>query len=120
MFGDGVLIDINSHQITIALQAKERIPIRAIYERISKGGYRPVSIHLRLRGSVEVEGDTFRLKTVPAGQVFKLRGDKLSELNDGEDVDIQAHLDAQNIPSLKDSDLFEVVVDKIHASVKND
>ena len=65
-------------------------------------------------------GDTFRLKTVPAGQVFKLRGDKLSELNDGEDVDIQAHLDAQNIPSLKDSDLFEVVIDKIHASVKND
>ena len=119
VFGDGVLIDIDTHRITIALQGKEQIPLRAIYDRIKKGGYRPVTLHLRLRGRVEIEGDTRRLKTEPSGQVFILQGEKRSAINDGEEVDIQVHLDARNIPSVKDSDSFEVVIDKIYGPAEN-
>ena len=114
VFGDGVLIDIDTHRITIALQGKEQIPLRAIYDRIKKGGYRPVTMHLRLKGSVEMEGDTVRLKTAPHGQVFTLLGEKLSDIAEGEDVDIQVRLDAQKIPALNDSDPLEVVIDKIY------
>ena len=119
MFGDGVLIDIKAHRITIALQGKERIPVRAIYDRIKKGGYKPVTMHLRLRGRVEIEGDTVRLRTAPTGQVFILQGDKLSGIGGGEELDIQAHLDARNIPSVEDSDSLEVVIDKIHGPDEN-
>ena len=114
-----MLIDINTHRITIALRDKEQIPIRAIYERINRGGYKPVTMHLRLRGRVEIQGDTVRLKTAPSGHVFTLQGDKLSGIGSGEEVDIQGHLDAQDIPSLKDSGSFEVVVDKIYGPDEN-
>jgi hypothetical protein len=108
-----VLIDINKHRITIALKPGEAIPVREIYNRIRKGGYDPVTMHLRLQGRVKKIGDTLRLHATGSGQSFDLRGDKANDLRDAEDVDLEARLDARNLPDWEDEEAIAVVVDKV-------
>lgn len=43
-FGDGVLIDIDTHRITLVMRTGEQIPIRDIYQRIKKAGYDPITL----------------------------------------------------------------------------
>lgn len=113
IFGDGVLVDINTHRITVALKSDVPIPVRAIYDRIKKGGYDPVMMHLRLRGRVNKIGDILHLKVTDSGQTFFLTGEKVNDLVEAEDVDIQVRLDARKIPKLDDKEVITVVVEKI-------
>ena len=70
---------------------------------------------LRLRGRVEKVGDTLRLHVAESDQSFILTGEPAIGLRDGEDVDLQARLDARKIPDLEDEEAIAVVVDKILA-----
>ncbi len=111
-FGNGVLVDINAHRITLALASGRDLPVREVYQRIKKAGYDPVTMHLRLSGAIERNGGAVLLRSSEGGQLFSLLGAGLEDLSDGEVVDIQAHLDAEEIPALKEDEPVAIVVDK--------
>lgn len=113
-FGDGVLVDIETHQITLALASGKQLPVGEVYERIKKAGYDPITVHVRVLGKVERSGETLLLTNSANGQVFSLSGAGLENLGDGEEVDVQAHLNAEAIPGLKEGRPLEVVVDKLN------
>ena len=48
-FGNGVLVDINKHRITLAMAPGKEVPLRDIHSRIKKSGYDPVVFYLRSR-----------------------------------------------------------------------
>ena len=112
-FGDGVLVDINARQITLALAPGKQLPVAEVYERIKKAGYDPVTVHFRVLGRVERSGETLLLTDSANGQVFSLSGAGLENLGVGEQVDVQAHLDAEASPGLKERSPVEVVVDRL-------
>ncbi len=111
-FGNGVLVDINAHRITLALASGRDLPVGEVYQRIKKAGYDPVTMHVRLSGAIERNGGAVLLRSSEGGQLFSLLGAGLEDLSDGEDVDIQAHLDAEEIPALKEGEPVAIVVDK--------
>ncbi len=111
-FGNGVLVDINAHRITLALASGRDLPVREVYQRIKKAGYDPVTMHLRLSGAVERDRGAVLLRSSEGGQLFALLGAGLEDLSDGEVIDIQAHLDAETIPALKEDEPVAIVVDK--------
>ena len=113
-FGDGVLVDINARQITLALAPGKPFPVGEVYEKIKKAGYDPVTVHLRVSGTVEKSGETLLLTDSANGQVFSLSGAGLENLGSGMEVDVQAHLDAEAIPGLKERSPLEVVVDRLN------
>jgi hypothetical protein len=48
-FGDdGVLIDIQSHRVTLALQPDQEFDFGQVYSAIKKGGYDPVSFYVNV------------------------------------------------------------------------
>ncbi len=113
-FGNGVLVDINAHRITLALASGRDLPVREVYQRIKKAGYDPVTIHMRLSGEIERSGSAVLLRSSEGGQLFSLLGAGLEDLSDGEVVEIQAHLDAEEIPALEEDEPVAIVVDKRH------
>ncbi len=111
-FGNGVLVDINAHRITLALASGRDLPVREVYQRIKKAGYDPVTMHVRLSGAIERNRGAVLLRSSESGQLFSLLGAGLEDLSDGEVIDIQAHLDAETIPALKEDEPVAIVVDK--------
>ena len=80
-FGDdGVLIDIHSHRITLALHPAEQVDLPGIHNAITKGGYDPVRVYLSVRGEVRRDGDRYLLTHAENGQVFALSGDDVGSL----------------------------------------
>ncbi len=61
-FGNGVLIDIETHRITLAMRPGEKIPIRDIYQRIKKAGYDPITLYVRSQGTLERSGEKLLLR----------------------------------------------------------
>ncbi len=114
-FGNGVLVDINSHQVTLALASGRDLPVREVYQRIKKAGYDPVTIYVRLSGVIERSGSAVLLRSSEGGQLFSLLGPGLEDLSDGEVVDIQAHLDPEGVAALEEDEPVVVVVDKRNA-----
>lgn len=95
MFGqDGVLVEIDTHQITLALKPKQKLPVLAIYDKIRKAGYDPVTMHVRLSGIATRSGKTISFKT-DAGQRFVLEGKLAGSLPVGQSVELQGHLDVK-------------------------
>lgn len=112
-FGDGVLIDIDTHRITLAIRPGEKIPLREIYQRIKKAGYDPITLYVRSRGTLESSGDKLLLRDSSSGQVFSIRGGEIGGLTDGSSVNVQARLTADQIPGSKDGDILEVTIDRL-------
>lgn len=117
IFGDGVLLDIHTNRITLALNPHKPFDLKGIHQAIKKGGYDPLTIHLRLSGRVTKQGDRSVLTTTDMGQPFELSGKGLEQLTDQQAVDIQAHLDATQIPALSEDQPVKVVVDKAEVSL---
>ena len=81
-FGNGVLVDINAHQITLALASGRDLPVAEVYQRIKKAGYDPVTVHLRLSGAIERDTGAVLLRSSEGGQLFSLLGPGLEDLSD--------------------------------------
>ena len=112
-FGNGVLIDINTHRITLAMRPGEKIPIRDIYQRIKKAGYDPITFFIRSEGSLERSGAKLLLRDAKSGQVFSIVGGEMAGLADNASVDVQAHLAASQIPELGEGDIVELTIDRL-------
>ena len=116
LFGDGVLMDIHTNRITLALDPNKPLDLQGIHQAIKKGGYDPLTIYLRLSGRVAKQGNRYVLSTRDTGQVFELSGKGLEQLSDQEVVDVQSHLDASQIPVLPEDQPIKVIVDKVEVS----
>ena len=95
--GDGVLLDINTHRITLALDPSKRIDYGAINQAIIDGGYDPVTVYVRVHGSVSrKDGQTF-LTCSQSGQTYQLRDIKIPTLTPSQEFFIQGELLARGI-----------------------
>ncbi len=112
-FGDGVLIDIDTHRITLAMRPGEKIPLREIYQRIKKAGYDPITLYVRSEGTLERSGERLLLRDSKSGQVFSIVGGEMDGVADNAAVSVQAHLAASQIPELGESDIVEVTIDRL-------
>lgn len=112
-FGDGVLMEIHQSRITLALSPQQPVDLNGIYQAIKKGGYDPLTIHLRLSGQITKEGDRYLLTVADTGQRFELSGQGLEGLADGARVEVQVQLDADQIPSLPEGQPITVAVDNL-------
>ena len=117
-FGNGVLIDINTHRITLAMAPGERIPLRDIHNRIKKAGYDPVAFYLRVSGSLERSGAKLLLRDADSGQVYSIMG--AAPGGTGESVDVQLRVDGEAVAISSDGEPVSVVVDRwISAAADN-
>lgn len=114
-FGNGVLMDIHANRITLALTPGKPVDLKGIHEAIVKGGYDPVRVHLRLRGTLERHGDRYLLTVSETGQVFELTPRGLEPLPERGVVEIQAHLEADQIPLLAEGQPIRVTVDRVES-----
>ena len=112
-FGNGVLIDIDTHRITLAMRPGEKIPFREIVERIKRAGYDPITLHLRSEGRLERSGQRLLLRDSRTGQVFAIAGGELAGAADSATVSVQAHLAASQIPALGESEAVELTIDRL-------
>lgn len=110
-FGDGVLMDIHANRITLALAPDAPLDLRGIYQAIKKGGYDPVTIHLRLSGTVTRHGDRYVLSATNVGHPVELTGQGLEQMSDQQVVNVQAHLDATQLASVQEGQPVTMVVD---------
>lgn len=101
-FGDdGVLVDINTHRITLALQPTKQVDLLSIYDAIKKGGYDPVKVYLNLHGQVSKQGNRYILTNAENGQVFELNGKHVEQLVNKGLIQVIGFLDAAIIPEIK-------------------
>ena len=112
-FGNGVLIDIDTHRITLALRPGEKIPLREIYERIKKAGYDPITLYVRSEGTLERSDGRLLLRDTQSGQVFSIVGGEIEGVGDNANVSVQVRLAASQIPELGESDAVEVTIDRL-------
>ena len=112
------MIDIETYQLTVALNPNKHIDLKSLDKAIRDGGYDPLIIHFRLSGTVKKEGEKIFLTAVNSGQLFELTGETaLENLPIDHIVDIQAHMDATNITSMTDTEPIKIVVDKIEEEI---
>lgn len=112
-FGDGVLVDVETHRITLALQAGERIPFREIYRRIKSAGYDPITVHVRTGGKLERSDETLLLRDAESGQAFAIQDAVEAGITDQTSVVVQAHFEASQIPELGEGEPVKVTVDRL-------
>lgn len=97
---DGVLMDIHSHRITLALDRNQPLDLAGIHTAITDGGYDPVTIHLNLHGVVSRADSGYLLACPENGQTFRLNGLGVEKWLDQGPVHVRARLDASLIPTL--------------------
>ncbi len=112
-FGNGVLIDIDTHRITLALRPGETIPFREIYSRIKQAGYDPITLYVRLEGTLERSDGRLLLRDAKSGQAVRIVGGEIEGVADNANVSVQARLTASQIPELGESDVVEVTIDRL-------
>jgi copper chaperone CopZ len=111
--GDGVLIDIDTHRITLALRPGEKIPLREIYQRIRKAGYDPITFYLRSEGRLERSAGRLLLRDAKSGQIFWIVGGELEGVPDDASLTLQVRLVASQIPELGANGAVKVTIDRL-------
>ena len=112
-FSDGVLVDIDTHRITLALRPGEKIPLLDIYQRIKKAGYDPVAFYIRSEGTLELSAGRLLLRDAKSGQTFSIIGREIEGVPDDARVTVQASLIASQIPELDADGVAKVTIDHL-------
>jgi len=108
--GDGVLVDIQLHRITLALQPDQELDLAQVYNAIKKGGYDPVSFHVNVHGQVQKDGDRYFLTSPDSGQVFEIIGDDAERLVDRGLVHVKGQVDVEHAEAFKADQPLAVVM----------
>lgn len=114
-FGNGVLMDIHANRITLALSPGEPLDLKSIHGAIKKGGYDPITVHLRIAGPLEKKDGRTLITHTQNGQVFELTGSELDQLAGKQSVDVQGYLNVEKIPSFQDTEVIPVILEKVLA-----
>ncbi len=94
-YGDGVLIDINTHRITLALQPNKPVRYAGIADAIVKGGYDPVIYHVALKGVIREHQGHYQLICEENGQVYTLPPSVEAAPLLGKQILVRAELNAE-------------------------
>ena len=97
---DGVLVDINEHTITLALQRQMPVRYAQINAAILEGGYDPVAYYAMIQGVVSDGTDGYQLVNEDNGQIYLLPNTPKPTLQAGQNVVIRTILDPQQVGSL--------------------
>ena len=103
-YGDGVLIDIHTHRITLAIQPGKKLNLQAVYEAIKAGGYDPVKAYVNMQGKVNKSGNRYLLTSTDDGQIFQLIGSQLEDLVNKDSVNVTGQIIGDAITKLKDGE----------------
>jgi len=95
--GDGVLLDINTHRITLALNPKKKVDYSAINQAILDGGYDPIKVYVRAHGFVSRDYGQTYLTCSESGQVYRLEGSLIPSASASQAFFIQGDLPANMI-----------------------
>ena len=71
-YGDGVLIDIDTHRITLALDPEAAVQYGKIAEAITRGGYDPVTYYPVIRGTLHKNEGRLEITSSGTGQTYVL------------------------------------------------
>ena len=116
LYGDGVRIDIDRNEFTLVMKPGAEFPFQGIFEKIKKGGYDTVAVYVRIIGRLERKQGASLITNIGNGQVFSLTGKQVAKLSADEDIEIQGHFDGRKIPSFKEGEPVELIVDKVFSS----
>jgi len=110
-FGDdGVLIDIQSHRVTLALQPDQEFDFGQVYSAIKKGGYDPVSFYVNVHGQVQEDGDRYLLTSSDSGQVFEILGNDVGQFVGEGPITVTGQVDADRVPRFEAGQPIPVVI----------
>lgn len=111
--GDGVLMDIKTHRITLALDPSKPADFQAIHKAILDGGYDPVTAFVRVHGRVKtLDGGT--ILTCPTnGQAWRLEGQDFKTLTPGQEVIVQGRIAAADFAGVSTGKVIPVTVIKV-------
>lgn len=93
-FGDGVFVDIDQQQVVLALVPNAPLPLAEIHAGVVKAGYDPVRFHLRIAGTSRAAGESLVVEGTSPARRFELSAAP-DTLEDGADVDLLVHLEAE-------------------------
>ncbi len=116
-FGNnGVLIDIETHRVTLALLPDQQLNLPEVYRAIKKGGYDPVTFYVNLRGEVQKSGDRYLLTCSDNGQVFDISGSEAGRLVGQGVVRVHGKVDAEVVSTVQAGQPIPIVVatDGVH------
>ena len=108
--GDGVLLDINTHRITLALDNSKTVDYPAINNAIVKGGYDPVVFFARVQGKVSKVSDRTILTCSNNGQVYELKGQDLEALGQFSTVFVEGEITVESVTKLTEGQPVTLVV----------
>lgn len=117
-FGDdGVLMNIHTHRLTLALRPDRKMDLPQIYNAIKRGGYDPVTFYVNLYGQIRQSGERYLLTTPGNGQIFELSGSDIGALIGRGVIEIIGLVDVARIAELKAGKPIPVVL--ISAEIKS-
>jgi len=108
-FTQGIFTDVERQVVTIALNTEEPVDLKEIDQAISGAGYDLVAVHLRVSGALE-QGV---IQDSQTGQRFRLSGQKVQQLGNRKKAQIQGHINADQIPSLKEGEPVLLFLDRV-------
>ena len=111
-FGDGILININTHRTTLALSKDKQPDLSGIYQAITKGGYDLKKVYFHLQGVLKHTGGRYTLKDQYTGKHYILLAVP-KNTRVGKWVTINAHIDAKSLAALKPKQTISISVDKL-------
>jgi hypothetical protein len=109
--GDGVLLDINTHRITLALNSAKPLDLGAINQAILDGGYDPLTAFVRLHGRIELQDNSTLLICNSNGQSWRLMGDSIP--TNAQEVVVEGRISAADFSTATTSHHIPVSVTKV-------
>lgn len=112
-FTNGVHTNIESQQITLALNPDSAIELSTIYKSVRDAGYEPIAIHLSLSGAVVKQETKYTLNHEATNQTFNLLGKNLDKLDLQKKLYVQVHISGDDITALIPGEPIPVFIDQI-------
>lgn len=111
-FGNGVLININTHRATLALAKNKQPDLVGIYQAITEGGYNLNKVYFHLQGMLEQGDGNYTLQDRYTGKRYILHAIP-TDIPTGKTATINAHIDAKSLSALKPGQLAPLMVDEL-------
>lgn len=113
--GDGVLLNIEQHRITLALDPSKPVDFSAIHRAILDGGYDPVSAVVRVHGRVESGASGAILTSPTNGQRWRLEGQDFKTPTPGQAVVVEGRIATADFAEVPATGIIPILVIKLEA-----
>jgi hypothetical protein len=111
----GVLTDIKTGRMTVQILRDQPIELKKVVHAIEKAGYGLIGIHLQVSGTLSSEETQWFLTSSSNGQRFKISGDAVKNVEAGQALEIQAHVDPAQLASPPKDGVTHLLVDRVGA-----